>query len=81
MLRGEDDELPCYSRLLSLILWLPFAAIFALGVVIVFGHNILGFAEAKHIGGFGFGWSLLHHQNTFPIWGNHMLLIFYPFLP
>lgn len=67
--------------ILGLILWLPFAAILALGAVIVFGHDCLDFAEAKNTGGFGFGWSLLHHQNRFHIWGNHNLFIFYPFLP
>jgi uncharacterized membrane protein len=67
--------------ILGFILWLPYAAILTIGLAIVFGHNLLDFAEAKHMGGFGFGWSLLHHQNTFPIWGNHNLMIFYPFLP
>lgn len=67
--------------ILGLILWLPYTAIFIIGMVIVFGHNLLDFAEQKQMGGFGFGWSLLHHQNSFHLWGNHTLLIFYPFLP
>lgn len=67
--------------LLGLILWLPFNIILATGLIIVFGHNLLDFAEVKSNGGFGFGWSLLHHQNSFHLWGNHKLMVFYPFLP
>lgn len=67
--------------ILGFILWLPYTAIFIIGMVIVFGHNLLDFAEQKQMGGFGFGWSLLHHQNSFHLWGNHSLFIFYPFLP
>jgi uncharacterized membrane protein len=67
--------------ILGLALWLPFTAILALGLIIFLGHNVLDFIEASHKGNFGLGWSLLHRQNVFPLWGNHKLFIFYPFLP
>jgi uncharacterized membrane protein len=68
--------------LLSLVIWLPFTAIFIVGLIIVSGHNLLDYAEANHNGSFGFWWSLLHRVNpNYPLWGNHTLMIFYPFLP
>ena len=43
--------------ILGMVLWLPFNLILLIGVIIVFGHNILDFAEARHVGNFGFWWS------------------------
>ena len=66
--------------ILGVLLWLPYSAILIIGVAIVFGHNILDFSEAHHLGNYGLGWSFLHHQNKIPLWGHHTLFIFYPFL-
>lgn len=67
--------------LLAILIWLPFNIILVLGLIIVFGHNALDFAEASSSGPFGFWWSMFHRQNAFPLWDNHTLWIFYPFLP
>jgi uncharacterized membrane protein len=67
--------------LLGIVLRLPFAAIFVLGLLIVFGHNLLDFAEKNHKGNFNFFWSIVHRPNVFNIWDNHNLMILYPFLP
>ena len=67
--------------LLAVFIWLPLKAIFILGLLIVLGHNALDFAEASDNGPFGFWWSMFHRQNAFPLWDNHTLWIFYPFLP
>lgn len=67
--------------ILAVILWLPFKFVLLIGLLIVFGHNILDFPEAKYSGHLGFGWSLLHHQNIFPLWDHHSVFIFYPFMP
>ncbi|MFN2458982.1 MAG: DUF1624 domain-containing protein, partial [Chitinophagaceae bacterium] len=66
---------------LGLAIWLPFAAILALGLIIVFGHNALDFYERGRAGGFGFLYDLIHRPNFYPLWGKHNLLILYPFLP
>jgi uncharacterized membrane protein len=62
------------------MIWLPFNAILVTGFVIVFGHNILDYAEAHHEGPFGFFWDLAHHGNFggYGI-GTHRLAILYPF--
>jgi uncharacterized membrane protein len=69
--------------LLGLINRLPIRVLFAIGIVIVAGHNLLDYVEAKHVGAFGFTWDLLHRGNfaLYKIWGNHILIILYPFLP
>jgi uncharacterized membrane protein len=65
---------------LGLAVWLPFNAIFALGLLLVLGHNSLDFYEKTHQGGYSFVYSLLHRQGFFPLWDGHGLLILYPFL-
>src|SRR2546423_13757650 len=69
--------------LLSLLIRLPLKVIFAIGLVIVLGHNLLDFVEAKHQGSFGFLWDLLHKGNfvIYKLWDNHNLILLYPFVP
>src|SRR6478672_8194296 len=66
--------------ILGLAIWLPFQLILGIGLIIVFGHNILDLYEAKHSPAYSIGYSLLHHQGFFPLWGKHNLLVMYPFL-
>jgi len=66
--------------LLGLVIWLPFAAILSIGLLIVAGHNSLDFYEANRMGSYPVIYSLLHHQGIYPLWNGHQLLIFYPFL-
>ena len=65
--------------ILGLAIWLPFTAIFTVGLLIVLGHNALDFYEAKQQT-FPFWYSLLHKQGIYPITTGHNLLVFYPFL-
>lgn len=65
---------------LGIFIRFPFAVVLTTGLLIVFGHNLLDIYESNHTGNFSLWYSLLHHQNMFPLWGNHQLLIFYPFL-
>ena len=68
--------------LLGLVIQLPFKLILALGLLIVFGHNLLDVAEAAP--GFkpGFWWDLLHSGRFTPyaFGKQHYVLIVYPFL-
>ena len=66
--------------ILGLLIRLPFNVILALGLLIFFGHNLLDFAEQAREGKVPIWWSLLHRVNIVPLWGNHSLFIFYPFL-
>jgi uncharacterized membrane protein len=67
--------------ILGLVIWLPFRVILAMGLLIVFGHNAIDFAERNRSGDFPIWWSFLHRPAVVPLWGNHLLGIFYPFLP
>jgi uncharacterized membrane protein len=65
---------------LGLLVRLPFAAILAIGIVIVAGHNLLDAYEATHKD-FSVWYSLLHKQSVAQLPTGRSLLIFYPFLP
>ncbi len=65
---------------LGFAVWLPFNAILLFGLLIVFGHNTLDFAEKAHKGTFPVWWDFLHIPSIFPLSGSHSLGIFYPFL-
>lgn len=69
--------------ILGLLIRLPFNLILALGIIIVFGHNLLDIPESA--AGFkpSFWWDLLHSSRftVYPYAENHVLLIAYPFLP
>jgi uncharacterized membrane protein len=67
--------------ILGLAIWLPFTAIFTLGLLIVLGHNSLDFYEAHHVGNYPLWYALLDHQGIYPLYAKHSLLVFYPFLP
>jgi uncharacterized membrane protein len=68
--------------LLGLIIWLPFKVIFAIGFIIVFGHNLLDYAEAERNFRVGFWWDLLHAArfSFYPYANGYGVLIVYPFL-
>ena len=66
--------------ILSAAIHLPYKAIFAIGLAIVLGHNLL---DGVHVEGGGAGWilwSLLHENPAFPL-GNFIIYIGYPILP
>lgn len=65
--------------LLGLAVWLPVAAIFAIGLGIVLGHNALDFWEAKQQT-FPLWYALLHTRGIYPVGTGHLILVTYPFL-
>ena len=69
--------------LLGLLMKLPFNLILGLGLIIVFGHNLLDYPEAARGFKAGFWWDLFHHGffAVYPITQNHFLIILYPFVP
>jgi uncharacterized membrane protein len=67
--------------LLAAVIWLPFYAILALGLVIVFGHNLLDYFQLNNPGPYSALYSLLHVPGGFPITRGHSVGVLYPFLP
>lgn len=67
--------------LLGLVIWLPFNVILALGLIIVFGHNSLDFAEEARKGNVPLWWNFIHLPTVVPLGEGRMLGVFYPFLP
>lgn len=63
---------------LGLAVWLPLQAILAIGLIIVFGHNLLNIYEQdqKDI---SIWYALLHRVNLFKL-GSHNVLVLYPYL-
>jgi uncharacterized membrane protein len=66
--------------LLALAIRLPFRAILGVGLLIVFGHNLLDYWESGKES-FPVWYSLLHKPNFIPLGNGRMLGILYPFLP
>lgn len=69
--------------LLSALIWLPFKLILALGLVIVFGHNLLDYPEAERNGQVGMFWDLAHRSrfSAYTIAPGHVILFAYAFMP
>ena len=67
--------------ILGWMIYLPFYAVLATGLVIVLGHNMLDFAEQYYQGNVSFFWHLVHMRGDFNLGYGHHLFVFYPFLP
>ncbi|MBC7873636.1 MAG: DUF1624 domain-containing protein, partial [Ferruginibacter sp.] len=65
---------------LGLMIRLPFSIILGTGLLIVFGHNLIDFAEKSRGGIVPLWWNFLHRPTITPLWDNHSLFILYPFL-
>ena len=68
--------------LLGLLIRLPYHFILVLGLIIVFGHNLLDIPEAAPGFKAGFWWDLFHHGFfiPYPYAHNHYILMIYPFV-
>jgi uncharacterized membrane protein len=69
--------------LLGLAVRLPYKVIFAIGILIVLGHNLLDYPEADRNQHVNFFWDLLHNGrfDTYTYAPNRVLIIAYSFLP
>lgn len=69
--------------IMGFAVYLPYKFILAIGLMIIFGHNLLDIPEA--VPGFkaGFWWDLLHHGSwaQYAYKPDHYVVILYPFLP
>jgi uncharacterized membrane protein len=68
--------------ILGMLIYLPFKALLAIGMVIVLGHNALDFPESAPDFKAGFLWDLLHHGAFVPYEyaPGHSLFLVYPFV-
>lgn len=68
--------------LLGFLIYLPYKALLAIGLLIVFGHNLLDIPESAPGFEAGFWWDLLHHGAFVPYAyaPNHSLFLVYPFV-
>ena len=73
----------CSMVILGILIYLPYTAIFALGLFIVLGHNLLDYPEAARHDQVGFWWDLLHHCkfSFYAIDSNHAAIIVYAIVP
>ncbi len=62
---------------LAAIIHLPFKAILAFSLVVIFGHNLLDNLHFED----SFLWSFLHERNFFPISETRTIVLAYPLLP
>ncbi|MEP6749606.1 MAG: heparan-alpha-glucosaminide N-acetyltransferase domain-containing protein [Bacteroidota bacterium] len=68
--------------LLALLIHLPFRALFAIGLMIFFLHNLLDYPEAARMGKLNILWGIIHGRNTvIPLNASHIILVGYSFLP
>ena len=69
--------------ILGLLVYLPYTLILTLGLVIVFGHNFVDYAEAAREGKVGFFWDLLHNGkfSVHNLDSSHFIIIVYAFVP
>ena len=69
--------------ILGLLILLPFPVILIIGFCIVFGHNLLDYAENAPDQKFSFLWDLVHHGRFifYPYSKDHGILVAYAFLP
>jgi uncharacterized membrane protein len=61
---------------LAALIHLPIKVIFAIGILIVFGHNLLDNIHYDN-----FLWAVLHETKVFRLNENHLLRVTYPILP
>lgn len=66
--------------ILGAAIWMPYAAIFIIGALIVFGHNLLDYYEAGKQQ-FGVIYSILHRPAFYPVGEGRTVGFLYPFLP
>lgn len=66
--------------LLAVLIYLPTRVLAILGLLMVFGHNLLDGIQVPGNTLQGFGWALLHEQRAFFVDG-FMVLVGYPIIP
>jgi len=66
---------------LSALVYLPSRAVGAIGVIMIFTHNLLDGVAPGTLGLFGWPWQVLHAGGPIPYAPGHILLVVYPLIP
>jgi uncharacterized membrane protein len=66
---------------LSALVWLPRAAIGAIAVVMIVGHNLFDGVTAAHFGDHGWIWNFLHEPKLLTLAPGSQLYTLYPLIP
>jgi len=66
---------------LSLLIYLPKAALFAVGLLLVAGHNALDGIVLSGQGLDSIVWYFLHQQTILYVGAHHTIILFYPLIP
>ncbi len=61
---------------LAALINLPVAAVAAIGIVMIVGHNLLDGVHSD-----AYAWHLLHERGAIPLGAHHQIRIFYPLVP
>jgi len=69
--------------ILGILVLFPFWVVFAVGCVILFGHNLLDYPEAARNGQVPLWWEFIHHGffKQINLDQNHVAILIYAFLP
>ncbi|WP_246197908.1 DUF1624 domain-containing protein [Chitinophaga agrisoli] len=65
---------------LSALIYLPWGAILAIGLILIAGHNLLDTVHVPGQGGPSIFWAFLHEQRFFPL-GSRGIFVGYPIIP
>lgn len=65
--------------ILGFLCWLPVSVLLPIGLIIVFGHNLLNIYEFN-TEKFSIWYAILHRPGIYPIDASHSVFVFYPFL-
>lgn len=71
----------CCMVILSVLVYLPFRAIFVIGLVMVLGHNLLDGITFEQGTLIDVIWSLLHVSKNYDLGGGYTFNIIYPLIP
>ena len=80
LILGVIWAIGCSMIALSMLIHLPFKLLLGLGIVILFGHNLLDGITIQNEGVGQIIWAILH-TGDFYTWKSHNIMVFYPILP
>lgn len=66
---------------LSVVIHLPRSFILGIGLIMIFGHNVLDNIKPEQFGHMAFLWDVLHVQGPIAFAPNEMAIIIYPLVP
>lgn len=71
----------CSMILLSVLIFLPYALILAIGLAFIFGHNAFDSIHADAMGGYGGFWHVFHEMGLVQLSQSASVFVIYPLVP